>query len=74
MTMNELEEAALKLDSSARARLAERLLARLEDLSDEENARIWAEEAQRRDADLDAHPDRSRDAGEVMKDARSRLG
>ena len=48
MKIEDLEVAALRLDPKSRARLAERLLESLESLSPEENARIWAEEAQRR--------------------------
>ena len=47
MTIDELEAAALMLDAKGRARLAERLLESLESLSPEENAQIWADEAQR---------------------------
>ena len=54
MSIDDLEAAALKLDPKARARLAERLLDSLEQLSPDENARIWAEEAQRRAEALDA--------------------
>jgi putative addiction module component (TIGR02574 family) len=39
---------ALSLDVHDRAALAERLLASLEELSEEEAERLWAEEAQRR--------------------------
>ena len=73
MTIEELEAQALKLDPRARARLAGKLLKSLEDLSDEENAQLWAEEAARRDADLDAHPRSGRPADEVLRDARARL-
>ncbi len=73
MTIEELEAQALKLDPKARARLAGKLLKSLEDLSEEENAQLWAEEAERRDADLDAHPASGRPADEVLRDARSRL-
>ena len=48
MSIDALEAEALKLDPSARARLAERLLESLETLSEEEDARLWAEEAERR--------------------------
>ncbi|HVR29018.1 MAG TPA: addiction module protein [Thermoanaerobaculia bacterium] len=72
MSIEELEAAALKLDPKARARLAERLLDSLEQLSPEENARIWAEEAQRREGALDAGSLSSRSAGEVFRDARAR--
>jgi putative addiction module component (TIGR02574 family) len=39
---------ALSLEVRDRAALAERLLASLEELSEEEAERLWAEEAQRR--------------------------
>ena len=39
---------ALSLEVHDRAALAERLLASLEELSEEEAERLWAEEAQRR--------------------------
>ena len=73
MTIEELEAQALKLDAKARARLAGRLLESLENLSEEENAQLWAEEAQRRDADLDAYPTSGRPADDVLGEARSRL-
>ena len=73
MTIEDLEAEALKLDPQGRARLADKLLKSLEDLSEEENAQLWAEEAKRRDADLDAQPDSARPADEVLRDARSRL-
>ena len=53
MSLKELEAEALKLDPKARARLAGKLLESLENLSEEENTRLWAEEAQRRDAEMD---------------------
>lgn len=73
MSIDELEAEALKLDTSNRARLAEKLLASLEDLSEEENARLWAEEAVRRDAVWDQTAEASRLAQEVFRDARDRL-
>lgn len=45
MSLKELEAEALKLDPKARARLAGKLLESLEDLSEEENLRLWVEEA-----------------------------
>jgi putative addiction module component (TIGR02574 family) len=44
----ELFKTALSLDVHDRAALAERLLASLEELSEQEADRLWAEEAQRR--------------------------
>ena len=72
MSIDELEAEALKLKPEARARLAERLLDSLEDLSDEENARVWAEEAERRSAAWDANPGSGRPAEAVFRDAKSR--
>lgn len=73
MSIEELETEALRLDPKARARLAGKLLESLENLSEEENARLWAEEAQRRDAEMDANPDSRCSAAEVFRDARAKL-
>jgi len=73
MTNEQLENEALKLKPEARAELAEKLLRSLEDLSDEEIQRLWAEEAVRRDADLDAGRASMRDAADVFKEARARI-
>ena len=73
MSIEDLEAEARKLDPKARARLAGKLLESLEDLSEEENARLWAEEAQRRDAEMDANPDSGCPAEEVFRDARTKL-
>jgi hypothetical protein len=71
MSTEELESEALKLSPRDRARLAERLLESLENLTDEENERLWTEEAARRDAAWDAAA--ARPATTVFRDARSRL-
>jgi len=73
MSIEEIEAEALKLDPKARARLAEKLLESLEQLSEAENARLWAEEAERRDADWDARADAGRPAGDVLRSARAKL-
>lgn len=73
MTKDEIEAAALGLDPRARAGLAGVLIESLESLSPEENAEIWAEEALRRDAELELKPTEGRDAAEVYRDARARL-
>jgi hypothetical protein len=72
MNINELEVEALKLDPKARARLAGKLLKSLEDLSEEENAMLWAEEANRRDAEMDADPDSGISAADVFREARAK--
>ena len=73
MSIDEIEAEALKLEPKARARLAERLLRSLEVLSDGENETLWAEEAERRDADFDAAPGAARPSTDVLRDARAKL-
>jgi predicted nucleic acid-binding protein len=73
MSIDELEAEALKLEPHARARLAERLLESLEQLSLEENARVWAAEAARRAEALERGDITSRPAVDVFRDARARL-
>ncbi|MEY4635283.1 MAG: hypothetical protein RJA55_1081 [Acidobacteriota bacterium] len=73
MSIEELEAAALKLEPKSRARLAEVLLESLDQLSPEENARIWAEEAQRRLAALDDGTLSSQPADDVFREARTRI-
>ena len=73
MELEEIEAAALKLDPRGRARLAGRLLDSLETLSPEENARLWAEEAQRRLEAIDSGALSSRPADDVFRDARARI-
>jgi len=74
MSIDELESEAMKLDPKARARLAGKLLESLEALSEKENERLWAEEANRRDSDSDSDQDGDRSADDVLRDARGRLG
>ena len=74
MTFEELESHALKLDPKERARLAGRLLESLEELSAGDAERLWAAEASRRDAELDEDASAGRQAADVLRDARSRLG
>jgi hypothetical protein len=73
MKIEDLEVAALRLDAKSRARLAERLLDSLESLSPDENARIWAEEAQRRADALESGALSSRPADDVFREARARI-
>lgn len=72
MSIEELEAEALKLEPSVRARLAERLLRSLEMLTDEETARLWVEEAERRDAEWGKTAG-DRPAQDVLREARVRL-
>ena len=73
MTTEQVEDEALKLKPAARAELAEKLLRSLEDLSDEDIERLWAEEAARRDSELDSGTATMRDAEDVFRDARIRI-
>lgn len=74
MKLSDLEAESLKLEPQDRAKLAEKLLASLESSSEEENAQLWADEAARRDVELDRDPSKGRPAEDVFRDARSRLG
>jgi putative addiction module component len=73
MTNEQVKNEALKLKPEARAELAEKLLRSLEDLTDDELTQLWAEEAVRRDEDLDSGRASMRDADDVFKDARARI-
>jgi len=73
MSIKEIEAAVLKLVPKERARLAGKLLESLEDLSEEENEIIWAQEAERRDAAWNSSTDRSRSAKSVLRRARAKL-
>ena len=73
MSIKEIETAALRLVPKDRARLAERLLDSLEDLSEEENEIIWAQEAEQRDTAWSSSADGSRTTKKVFRNVRSRL-
>ena len=60
---------ALSLDVQDRAALAQRLLISLEELSEEEADRLWADEAQRRLEEYRAGRARGVPAEEVVKKA-----
>ena len=72
MSIKEIEAAVLKLVPKDRARLAGKLLESLEDLSEEENEIIWAQEAERRDDSWNSSGDR-RSAKSVLRRARAKL-
>jgi hypothetical protein len=73
MSISEIEAAALRLIPKDRARLAELLLESLEELSDEETRALWAQEAIRRDAELDGNPSAGRPSADVLRDAFAKL-
>lgn len=73
MTLIDLESEVLKLAPKDRARIAQKLLASLEALSEPEIESLWLDEAERRDQALDEDPSRAIPAAEVMREARARL-
>ena len=73
MSIKEIEAAVLKLVPKDRARLAGKLLESLEDLSEEENKIIWAQEAERRDAAWNSSRDGGKTAKSVLRRARAKL-
>ena len=74
VTHDELEVELQKLDPRERARLAAALLNSLEELSDDENARLWAEEAERRHDGLLVDNTLRQSAMDVFREIRERLG
>ena len=73
MTVKQIEKQLLKLDSRSRAKLAERLLHSLDELSEAENEQLWAQEALRRHHELSSGKAKARPANEVFREARARL-
>ncbi len=73
MTVLHIEKQALKLDVNSRARLASALLSSLDNLSESENEKLWAEEALLRHADMIKGKAKSKPADLVFKNARTRL-
>ncbi|HEU0080000.1 MAG TPA: addiction module protein [Longimicrobiaceae bacterium] len=72
MSEQELEAAALKLPSHVRARLAEVLITSLDE--EDEIARAWADEAERRYEELRTGAVEAVPAEEVIARIRSRIG
>lgn len=70
--VKEIAAEALELPITARAELASQLLDSLEDLSEEENDRLWAQEAERRYAEYKAGNIEAVPAEEVFERLRSR--
>jgi hypothetical protein len=67
LNLHDLETEALKLDLPSRAALARRLLLSLEDLSEEENERLWTAEALRRKEELQSGRVTARDGDTVLE-------
>jgi putative addiction module component (TIGR02574 family) len=73
MDIKEIEAEALSLSSEDRASLAHRLLLSLEEVSNPEFERLWAEESLRRAAQLDSGKANSIPGDEVAQKARALL-
>jgi putative addiction module component (TIGR02574 family) len=63
----------MKLDVNSRAQLARKLLTSLDELSEDENEKLWAQEALRRHEDIKSGKVKIRSADAVFKTARARL-
>ena len=73
MTVQHIEKQLMKLDANSRAKLASKLLSSIDELSEHENEKLWAEEALRRHEDLLRGKAKSRPADVALKSARARL-
>ena len=72
MSTEQIERELLRLPASERARLAERLIASLDE--DSEVDRAWAEEVRRRDEELDSGAVQSLPLKDSLRDLRNQLG
>jgi len=73
MDMKAFEAEAMTLPVSQRAILAQHLLASLDEVGEQENERLWLEEAGRRYEAYKAGAMPARDAFEVIAEMRARL-
>ena len=73
MTVKNIEKKVLELNAKSRAKLANKLLSSLEDLSESEIETLWAEEALRRNEEINTGKVKLRPAEEVFKNACARL-
>ena len=73
MTVQHIEKQIMKLDPGSRAKLASKLLSSLDELSEEENEKLWAQEAFQRHEDLLRGKAKSRSVDVALKSARAQL-
>ena len=73
MKLDNLESQALKLTPKKRARLARKLLLSLDSLSEAEIEQLWAQEAVRREAEIDSGSAKLIPAEKAFRQARQRL-
>ena len=72
-TYEELFEAVLALPAGSRAMLAEHLLESLDDPDQKKRDAIWAQEAERRAAEIETGRVTALSGDEVMRELRSRV-
>jgi hypothetical protein len=72
MTVQQIEKQVLKLGVTSRAKLASKLLSSLDELSDVENEKLWADEALRRHNELSGSKTKTRTAEGVFRNAKMR--
>lgn len=73
MTVKNIEKKVLELNVKSRAKLANKLLSSLEDLSETEIEKLWVEESLRRNEEVTKGEVKLRPAEEVFNDARKRF-
>ena len=73
MTVKNIEKKVLELNVKSRAKLANKLLSSLDDLSETEIDKLWAEEALRKNEEISKGKVKLRPAEEVFNEARKRL-
>ncbi len=73
MSIQDVEQAALSLSLQERARLAHRLLHSLDELSHEENEKLWLEVAERRIQELRIGQVKGIPTKDVLSDVRAKL-
>jgi len=72
-SVKNIEKKALELNAKSRAKLANKLLSSLEDLSEAEIQKLWAEEAIRRNDEIEKGKVKLRSSDEVFTEARKRF-
>lgn len=73
MTVKNIEKKVLELNAKSRAKLANKLLSSLEDLSEKEIEKLWAEESLRRNEEINSGKVKLRPVKEVFNAARKRF-
>jgi hypothetical protein len=72
-TLDEIEAELLQLPEQARARLAKSLILSLDEIEDENNDLLWAEEAEQRYQEIKRGEVSAIPSEDVFREARSRL-